>query len=79
MAAGGAIAAAAHGGTLAVDDVLRGNSACVENGVLNTRRAVLSWRQPPTNSRAATLLWRRSPAAIRQTARAHHTETEPAA
>ncbi len=45
--------------------IIKGNRAHVGSGMFNTR--------------AATLLWRRSPAAIRQTARVHHTEREPTA
>jgi hypothetical protein len=37
-----------HGGTLALDHMIRGKSACIQNGLFNSRRAKFSWRQLPT-------------------------------
>ncbi len=78
------------GGRLVLTNVLiQGNRAIGGGGLFNDGRTTLSGVSIKGNrahvgsgifnTRAATLLWRRSRAAIRQTARVHHTEREPAA
>ena len=78
------------GGRLVLTNVvIQGNRAIVGGGLFNDGRTTLSAvsikgnrahvGSGMFNTRAATLLWRRSPAAIRQTARVHHTEREPTA
>jgi hypothetical protein len=79
-----------EGGRLVLTNVLiQGNRAIAGGGLFNDGRTTLSavsikgnraqLGSGIFNTRAATLLWRRSPAAIRQTARVHHTESEPTA
>jgi hypothetical protein len=73
------------GGRLALANVvIRGNRAIVGGGLFNNGRTTLSSVLIKGNrahvgcgmfnTRGATLVWRRSPAALRQTARVHHTE-----
>ena len=78
------------GGRLALSNVMiLGNRAIVGGGLFNDGRTTLRAvsikgnrahvGSGMFNTRGATLIWRRSPAAIRQTARVHHSETKPTA
>jgi fibronectin-binding autotransporter adhesin len=78
------------GGRLVLKSVvIQGNRAIVGGGLFNDGRTTLSAvsikgnrahvGSGMFNARGSKLFWRRSPAAIRQTARVHHTEREPVA